>query len=114
MNKPSLLSQVSVHQSSVPGYHDDGLPAILAHSPSIQIYRRRAVQVLAEHDLVPPEPEQLKLIVQSALAAQRLYFDACLHHPDQTELHQVFEMFLLACLTNSQETENLCPTLKFD
>jgi hypothetical protein len=47
------------------------------------------------------------LIVQSALAVQCLYFDACLHDPDKTELHQVFEMFLMACVTSSQEMENL-------
>jgi hypothetical protein len=53
-----------------------------------------------------PEPDQLNLIVQSALAAQSLFFSACLHHPGTAELRRMFEMVLIACMMSSQETEN--------
>jgi hypothetical protein len=70
---------------------------------------------MAEHDLVPPQPEQLNLIVQSALAVQCHFFAACLHHPNEVELHQVFEKFVMSCVTSSQEKENWCPTIqKYD
>lgn len=64
-----------------------------------------AAQILAEHDLALPEPEQFALIARSALAVQCLYFAACLRHPDEIELHEVFEAFLLACVTHGQNED---------
>jgi predicted aldo/keto reductase-like oxidoreductase len=78
----------------------------LGHDNSSTNYLRFAVQILSEHDLALPELEQLNLIDRSALEVQCLYFAACLHHPDEVELHQVFGMFVMACATSSQETEN--------
>ena len=94
--------------------HQPGTCVRLGHDSSPTIYLRFAEQILSEHDLALPEPEQLNLIVQSALAVQSLYFDACLHHPDTTELYEVFENFLVTCLTTIPEKENLCPSLKYD
>src|ERR1035441_632720 len=94
--------------------HQPGTCVRLGHDSSPTIYFRFAAQILSEHDLALPEPDQLNLTVQSALAVQSVYFAACLHHPDKAELDEVFEMFLLACVTRADETESLCPSLKYD
>ena len=75
------------------------------HPAVCVVHLRNAIELLSEHDLSLPEPDQLHLIVQSALAAETLYFSACLHHPGTAELRRMFEMFLIACMTSSQETE---------
>lgn len=75
------------------------------HHAIPKIYFRSAAQILAEYDLALPKPDQLNLIVRSALAVQCLLFAASLHRPETTELHQVFAAFVLKCVTTAHETE---------
>ena len=112
MNKPDISAQTSDCHSLVLANQSAGTLVRLGHDSSPTIYLQHAVQILSEHDLALPEPDELNLIVRSALAVQSHYFAACLHHPDHTELYEVFEAFLLACVTSSQETEIPCPTLQ--
>jgi hypothetical protein len=114
MNKLDTPSHTSDCHSVDLAAQQPGTSVLHCHDSSPTIYLRFAEQILSEHDLALPEPEQLNLIVQSALAVQSLYFDACLHHPDTTELYEVFENFLVTCLTTIPEKENLCPSLKYD
>lgn len=90
------LAEPEFGLSTVTGLSLDGSSAINL---------RPVVQVLAEHDLDLPERDELNLIATSASATQALFFTACLHDPDEAELHLVFEMFVLACVTRLQETE---------
>jgi hypothetical protein len=53
---------------------------------------------LSTSNLIPPDVDRISLIVESALTAQSLFFAASLHHPEQAELHQVFETFVLNCV----------------
>lgn len=69
------------------------------------IYLRSATQIFSEYRLTLPEPDQLNLIVRSALAVQCLLFAASLHRPGTTELHQVYAAFVLSCVPTAQETE---------
>jgi hypothetical protein len=56
------------------------------------------MQTLHEYDMAALDVDRITVIVQSALAAQSLFFAASLHHPGQAELHQVFETFVLNCV----------------
>lgn len=47
--------------------------------------RRRAVSYLIEHDCTIPDPEELDLIVKSALTSSFLLFSAALYHPGTKE-----------------------------
>jgi hypothetical protein len=107
MNKSDTSSQASAFHSLLPADQQAGTPVLLRHVSSPTNHVQLAVQILSEHDLVLPEPDQLNLIVKSVLAVQDLYFDSCLHRPDKAELNEVFEMFLLACVTTIPETESL-------
>jgi hypothetical protein len=104
-----LSSDLSSCQSRPPAEPEFGLSTVAGldrdGSPAINL--RQAIQVLTEHDLALPERDQLNLIATSASAAQALFFTACLHDPDKTELHLVFEMFVMACVTRFQETETI-------
>jgi hypothetical protein len=94
MDQISDLPQVVSHQ--IPSCADDpigGCEAYVEQSKSFTRYVSHAVQILHEHDLIPPDVDRVTLIVQSALAAQSLFFSASLHHPEQAELHLVFEAF---------------------
>jgi|GEM_PF-2276415 hypothetical protein len=75
------------------------------HCTVPEIYLRSAAQILTEYDLALPEPDQLNIIVKSALAVQFLFFTASLHRPETTEMHRVFAAFVLNCVTSAQETE---------
>jgi hypothetical protein len=76
-------------------------------SKSFARYVGYAIETLHEHNLVPPDEDRVILIVQSALAAQSLFFAAALHHPRRAELYQFFESFVLSCVTSTQETEGI-------
>jgi Na+/alanine symporter len=39
------------------------------------------------------------------LAAQNLYYTASIRHPSTTSLYQVFQSFVLDCVTCTQESE---------
>jgi hypothetical protein len=114
MTKLHLSSDIPVWRLRVLAEPEFGPSTVPSHPSSPTAYLTDAVRILSEYDLPLPDPEQLNLIVRSALAVQCLYFAACLHHPDKVGLHEVFEMFLLACVTCAHETENLCPSLKYD
>src|ERR1039457_3652674 len=89
MHKLDTSAQTSDRHSLVLADQQPVTLVRLGHDSSPTIYLQLAVQILSEHDLALPEPDQLNLIVQSALAVQCLHFDACLHDADKTELHQV-------------------------
>jgi hypothetical protein len=64
---------------------------------SLATYVNCAIRIFNEHSLGLPDVDRITLIVHSALAAQNLFFAASLHEPEQAELHQVFETFVLDC-----------------
>jgi hypothetical protein len=76
-------------------------------SKSFTRYVSYAIETLHEKNLVSPDVDRVILIVQSALAAQSLFFAAALHHPGRVELYQFFESFVLSCVTSTQETEDI-------
>jgi hypothetical protein len=86
--------------------HGVGLPLRLTPSPSFAGYLRYAVQVLVEFDLPSPGEDRLALMVEAALSAQVLLFAACLHDPDELELHRFFEMFILNCVIPPETRSN--------
>jgi len=99
MDQISDLPQVVSHQT--PSYTDaliGGWEAYVEQSKSFTRYVSYAIQTLHEYDLAAPDVDCITLIVQSALAAQSLFFAASLHHPGQDELYQVFETFVLNCV----------------
>ena len=106
MHNPDFSPQTSGRHSLILADQQPGTSVRLGHNNSPTIYLQLAVQILSEHYLALPELDQFNLIVRSTLAVRCLYFAACLHHPNEVELHGVFEMFLLACVTSAQETEN--------
>lgn len=59
--------------------------------------RRRAVSCLIEHDCIIPDPEQLDLIVKSAVMPSALLFSAALYHPESMEISLHFDHFVLSC-----------------
>jgi len=99
MNLISDLPQAVSHQtSSYPAALSGGFDPYVKQNKSFARYVSYAIQTLHEYNLVPPDVDRVTLIVQSALAAQSLFFAASLHHPEQAELHQVFETFVLNCV----------------
>jgi hypothetical protein len=100
MDQISDLPQAVSHQT--PSCDDTfigGFDAYVKQSKSFARYVSYAIQTLHEYNLVPPDVDRVTLIVQSALAAQSCFFAASLHHPGQAELHQIFETFVLNCVT---------------
>jgi hypothetical protein len=80
-----------------------GLLTMSGHRDPLEDYLRYAVQILSEHDLALPRPDQLALIVEGALAAQWHFFSSALHDPGRAELYSFFEQFVLDCVAASQE-----------
>jgi hypothetical protein len=81
--------------------------AYVKQSKTFASYVSYAIETLHEQNMVPPDVDRVILIVQSALAAQSLFFAAALHHPGKAELYQFFESFVLSCVTSTQETEGI-------
>ena len=71
----------------------------IRHEAYLMPYRRSAINCILEHDLELPQSESLSLIVESALAACQLFFAAALQHPSSGELLEVFEAFVLSCVS---------------
>jgi hypothetical protein len=84
-----------------------GLDAYVKQNKHFAKYVSYAIETLHEYDLDPPDVDLVILIVQSALAAQSLFFAAALHHPGSVELYQFFESFVRSCVTSAQETEGI-------
>ena len=104
----SDLPQVVSHQiPSCAGALIGGCEAFVEQSKSFTGYVSYAIDTLLEHNLLPPDEDRVILIVQSALAAQSLFFAAALHYPGRAELYQFFESFVLSCVTSTQETEDI-------
>jgi hypothetical protein len=74
---------------------------------SVDKYLRYAVQILSEYDMSLPEMGRLRLIVDAALSAQSFFFTAALHDPGKTDLYHFFELFVLSCVTSTQETGSI-------
>ncbi len=66
-------------------------------SHSLGELRRRAVSRLIEHDCTVPDPEQLDLIVESAVMSSGLLFSAATYHPNAMEICLHFDHFVLSC-----------------
>src|ERR1700692_3712540 len=77
-----------------------GCQAYVEQSKSFTRYVSYAIETLHENNLVSPDVDRVILIVQSALAAQSLFFAAAVHHPGSVELFQFFESFVLSCVTS--------------
>ena len=103
MEQLNDLSRVFSQDSSGADALSEGFDMDVKHGKSFARYVGYAIQALREHNLVLPDVDRVILIVQSALAAQSLFFAASLHHPEQVELHQVFESFVLNCVMPSKE-----------
>ena len=99
MNPISNLPQAVSHQiSSFPDALSGGFDAYVKQNKYFASYVSYAIQTLHEYNLIPPDVDRITLIVESALTAQSLFFAASLHHPEQAELYQVFETFVLNCV----------------
>jgi hypothetical protein len=99
MNQISDLSHAGSHQT--PSCTNDlisGFDAYVKQEKTFARYVNYAIQTLHEYNLAPPDVDRVTLIVKSALTAQSLFFAASLHHPEEAELHQLFEAFVLNCV----------------
>jgi hypothetical protein len=99
LNQIGDLHHVSSHQT--PSNANDlrnGFDAYMKQNKSFARYVCYAMRTLHEYDLAVPNVDRITMIVQSALAAQSLFFAASLHHPGHAELHLVFETFVLNCV----------------
>lgn len=105
MENQNLSLQASPCQFLVLANQQTDALTVSGHPGSPATYLRLAIQILFEHDIELPEPDWLDLIVQSALAAQNLYYTASIRHPSTTSLYQVFQSFVLDCVTCTQESE---------
>jgi hypothetical protein len=72
--------------------------AYARQNKSLATYVNCAIRIFNEHSLGLPDVDRITLIVQSALAAQNLFFATSLHDPGQVELYQVFETFVVNCV----------------
>jgi len=75
----------------------------LQHESYLLPHRRTAINILLDHDLELPPSDSLSLIVESAVAACELFFAAAIHHPSSVQLNQVFERFVLRCVSVSAD-----------
>jgi hypothetical protein len=68
-------------------------------------YADFARQILADCGAVI-DCVRLRLVVKAALEVQTLFFTAALHEPSQSELHDLFEDFLLLCIASRGPKES--------
>ena len=71
----------------------------LLHETLFQPYRRAAIDLLLDHDFELPPSDSLSLIVESAVAVCQLFLVSATRHPDSAEIRQVFNAFVLSCVT---------------
>jgi hypothetical protein len=107
MENPNLSLQTSTCQFLVFAHQQTDALIVSAHPGSPATYLQLAIQILFEYDIELPEPDRLDHIVQSALAAQNLYYTASIGHPSTTSLYRVFQSFVLDCVTPTDEMETL-------
>lgn len=89
-----------------PTSHPLTIPSTDPHDRSrLALYRRTAIQLIAEHDFDLPYWDSLTLIVESALASRDLYFVASMTRPTQTQLDEHFAAFVLSCAEPTCESE---------
>ena len=105
MENPNLSLQPSSCQFLVLAHQQTDTRTVSAHPGSTATYLKLAIQILFEYDIELPEPDRFDLIVESALAAQNLYFTASIGHPSTTSLYRVFQSFVLDCVTCTEESE---------
>jgi len=61
---------------------------------SLQSYVHRAIEVLAELEVVVPSKDCVLSLVRLALDAQESFFAAALFHPDEANLNHFFHEFV--------------------
>ncbi len=99
MNKLTLFGTTLGHP---PTTHDSTIPSREPYERSrLAPHRRTAVQLIAEHDIKLPGWEALTLIVEAALTSRDLFFTAALQRPDERELQDVFQDFVLRRVTQA-------------
>lgn len=69
--------------------------SIRSYTPQSSVCR--AMNVFADYDLVAPERSHLELIARFAVEAQRLFFTAAVYPPDDAQLTDFFNRFVLFC-----------------
>jgi hypothetical protein len=84
----------------------DSLKTHVTQNKTLADYINYAIQLFQECDLPLPDEDHIILIVESALAVQNLFFTTCLRRPEQVELHQVFEAFLVSCVLPPEKRSN--------
>jgi hypothetical protein len=85
-----LSSELQLLSTPVPAYGS-------SRGLSVQSYVRRALNILANSDILAPEKDRLESVVRLALDAQQAYFSAALFHPDERQLDHFFEEFIQLC-----------------
>jgi hypothetical protein len=65
------------------------------HSTSLHSFIRRALNVLSEHDVPPPDEAHLDIIVAAALEARSLFFAVATEEPTDSLLAIFFDGFVL-------------------
>jgi len=101
------LPQAASHPiCSFPATFSGSQETYLKQNKSFARYVTYAIQALEEYNLVLPDADRMTLIVESALAVQRLFFAVSLSHPEPDELHQVFEAFVVSCILPPEKRSN--------
>jgi hypothetical protein len=67
-------------------------------NPRLVSFISMARQTLSDYDLEVDDELRLTLIVLAALESRNHFFAAVLHNPDQEELDQFFNDFILRCV----------------
>jgi hypothetical protein len=73
------------------------------HSTSLHSFVLRALNVLSEHDVPPPDEVHLEIIVSAALEARSLFFAAATETPTDSLLAIFFDGFVLNSVGRSTD-----------
>jgi hypothetical protein len=73
------------------------------HSTSLHSFVGRALNVLSEHDVPPPDEVHLEIVVIAALEARSLFFAAATETPTNSLLATFFDGFVLNCVGRSTD-----------
>jgi hypothetical protein len=95
-SSPSLAS-TRVRKSSREYFPFNG------HSSSLHCFTRRALSVLSEHEVAPPNEVHLDSIVAAALEARNLFFAVATEEPTASMLGIFFDGFVLNSVGRSTD-----------
>jgi hypothetical protein len=66
-------------------------------SQSLAAHLQNGFLILAEHDLMHPDPDSMRHVVEASLASRHLFFAAALYEPSELDLSEFFQNFVLRC-----------------